>query len=90
MSPPEIKFLTLSDAMLELGTATTIYAKRRTNTRICVSTRAVKGKRLNPIESANIMPKLIGVNGELYAGRWAASSDTCKALNYETILVNFE
>jgi len=37
-----------------------------------------------------MLSRLVSMSGELYAGRWVASAETCKALSYATILVVIE
>lgn len=76
----EPQFVTLFEA-IGSGGVTRIYCKRR-NTK--------RGKTLKDNERKVIMPKLLDASGEWYGDRWAASSETCKRLNYECIFVHIE
>jgi len=70
-------FITLGEALGD-GQIKRIWAKRR------------HAKRGRPIHAdSKLIAILLNSLGELYAGRWAASADTCKELDYETILVDF-
>jgi hypothetical protein len=80
VSTVEASFMTLFEAIGTRAVAS-IYARRK---------NAPRGKRLNATACKNIMPKLLDAGGDLCAGRWGASSETCKKLNYETILVNID
>jgi len=79
MSSIEATFITLNDA-LGNGRINRIYAKRR---------HAKRGRPIHKEVSVAFVAKLLQSCGEMYAGRWAASADACRELDYETILVDF-
>jgi hypothetical protein len=81
VSTVESPFESLRSVMGETGAIVRVRVRRVGSTRETV----LKGER-----ALAMATRLMDMPGERYGSGWAASTDTCKAMGYATILVSLE